>query len=66
MKNLLLTASALLVFAGSSMSAATLHQTQIAGKDKPKTTAPDSSTNSIPPPTCPPGDPNGCGIFDGL
>lgn len=64
MKKLAFSAIALFVLAGSSANAITFGATQIAGKDKPKTTQPDQpSTNGIPP-TCPYNDPNGCGILD--
>jgi hypothetical protein len=64
MKKLILTAAALLILAGSTFQTATLSTTQIAQKTKPKTPTSGPTTDSIPPPTCPPNDPNGCGIFD--
>lgn len=63
MKKFVYTATALLVIAGSSASAATFRPTQVSDKDKPKPTQPGPSTDSIPP-TCPLSDPNGCGILD--
>ncbi len=64
MKKLIFTATALLILAGSSLQVATVNGTQIAGKTKPKSPTSGPSTDSIPPPTCPTNDPNGCGIFD--
>ncbi len=65
MKKLAFSAIALFVLAGNSSNALTFSATHIAGKDKPKTTSPDSGpqTDSIPP-YCPYNDPNGCGILD--
>ena len=64
MKKLIVSAIALLVFAGSSASAITIQTTQIAGQSKPKpTTKPGPTTDSMPP-ICPYNDPNGCHILD--
>ena len=63
MKKLIFTAATLLVLAGSTFQVASVHNTQIADKTKPKS---PTTSASIPPPTCPTNDPNGCGIFDGL
>lgn len=62
MKKLIFTAATLLVLAGSTFQIANVKSTEIAGKTKPK--SPTTSSSTIPPPTCPPNDPNGCGIFD--
>ncbi len=64
MKKLMLTAAALLILAGSTFQVAHVTGTQLAGTTKPKTPTSGPTTDSIPPPTCPPNDPNGCGIFD--
>ena len=64
MKKLIFTATALLILAGSTFQVATISGTQIAGKTKPKSPTSGATTDSIPPPTCPMNDPNGCGIFD--
>ena len=65
MKKLMFTAATLLVLAGSAFQTASFN-TQIAGKGKPTSPTSGPKTDSIPPPTCPPSDPNGCGIYDGL
>lgn len=64
MKKLIFTAATLLVLAGSAFQTVSVN-TEIAGKTKPKAGG-GATTDSIPPPTCPPSDPNGCGIYDGL
>ena len=63
MKKLMFTAAALLVLAGSAFQTVSVN-TQIAAKGKPTTPTAGPKTDSIPPPTCPPNDPNGCGILD--
>lgn len=64
MKNLIFTAATLLILAGSTFQIPS-GNTQIAGKTKPKPGG-GATTDSIPPPVCPPNDPKGCGIYDGL
>ena len=64
MKKLIFTAATLLVLAGSSLQIASVSSTEIAGKTKPKSPTSGATTDTIPPPTCPMNDPNGCGIFD--
>ena len=64
MKKLIFTATALLVLAGSTFQFAAVSTTQIAQKTKPKNPTSGPIVDSIPPPTCPLNDPNGCGIFD--
>jgi hypothetical protein len=64
MKNLILTAAALLVLAGSTFQMVTVNNSQISATAKPKTLTTGPAAQTIPPPTCPPNDPNGCGIFD--
>lgn len=66
MKKLIFTAATLLVLAGSTFQISTVQNPQIAGKTKPTKPTGGATTDSIPPPTCPPNDPNGCGIYEGL
>lgn len=63
MKKFIYTATALLVLAGSTASAATFTSTSISDKKTTtQPTQPGPDTNSIPP-NCPWNDPNGCGIY---
>jgi hypothetical protein len=64
MKKLIFTATALLILAGSTFQIATVSSNQVSAVTKPKTPTSGPKTDSIPPPTCPTSDPNGCGIFD--
>ncbi len=64
MKKLILTAATLLVLAGSTLQFAAVNHTEIAGKTGPKKPTSGPTTDTIPPPTCRPDDPNGCGILD--
>ena len=65
MKKLIFTAATLLILAGSTFQTPSVN-TQIAGKTKPKPGGGGATTDSIPVPTCPTNDPQGCGIYDGL
>ena len=64
MKKLIFTAATLLVLAGSTFQISTVQNTQLAAKTKPTKPTGGATTDSIPPPTCPLTDPNGCGILD--
>ena len=64
MKNMMLIAATLLVLAGSTYQIASVNNTQVSVKTKPSKPTGGATTDSIPPPTCPPNDPNGCGILD--
>ena len=65
MKKLIFTAATLMVLAGSTFQIPMVNGTQIADKTT-KPGKPGATPDTIPPPTCPPNDPNGCGIYDGL
>jgi hypothetical protein len=60
MKKLVFAALTLLVLAGSTFSVAPSHEGTIVAQTKKKPTV---QPLSIPPPSCPYDDPNGCGIF---
>ncbi len=60
MKKLVFAALTLMVLAGSTLSVATIHEDAIVAATTKKPTV---QPLSIPPPTCPYDDPNGCGIF---
>ena len=63
MKKLMFAAATLLILAGSTFQIVATPNTEVAGTTKPKA---GPKTDAIPPPTCPPSDPNGCGIYEGL
>lgn len=58
MKKFLLSTTALFILAGSTFAVST--PSAMAATKKPKVRP---MASEIPPPTCPPNDPNGCGIF---